>query len=228
MWRRSSTSPSRRTLRTRSPLAGALLSTTVSVSSGSRSATRKRCHRRRSYGLSVAMAWASLLSPEMSCAQPSPGRTKVARACRTRRRATTGDTHKPAPLLANPHEPTPSSRSWRSRQTIAASLTVTQAALRLLTNARDVGVVRAIRRGRTGPGSHSIRSLPGQGTDGERTSACFLYNAMRSLFERAGFTSIRSKGLHHSVMRETTPSTPSTPRRPERGRGRSDEHEPCA
>jgi hypothetical protein len=84
-----------------------LLSTTVSVSSGSRSATRKRWHRRRSYGLSIAMAWASLLSPEMSCAQASPGRTKVARACQTRRRATTGDTHKPAPLLANPQRADP-------------------------------------------------------------------------------------------------------------------------
>jgi hypothetical protein len=33
------------------------------------------------------LAWASLLSPEMCCAQPSPGRTKIARACQTRPRA---------------------------------------------------------------------------------------------------------------------------------------------
>lgn len=51
--------------------------------------------------------------------------------------------------------------------------------------------------------------------------ASFLCNANRSLFEQAGFTDIRSRSLHHAVMRETVPP----PARPERGRGRSDEHE---
>jgi hypothetical protein len=43
---------------------------------------------------------------ESSCQAGShQGRTGVSSA-------TTSDTHKPAPLLANPHESTPSSRSW--------------------------------------------------------------------------------------------------------------------
>jgi hypothetical protein len=42
------------------------------------------------------------------------------------------------------------------------------------------------------------------------TSASFLFNAARRLYEQAGFTYIRSKGLHHSVMRKTVPSTRAT------------------
>ena len=49
-----------------------------------------------------------------------------------------------------------------------------------------------------------------QDTDGKRTSASFLYNATRSLFELAGFTYIRSKGIHHCVMRKTVPATRAT------------------
>ena len=71
-------------------------------------------------------------------------------------------------------------------------------------------------------GGGVVESYP-QDTEGKKTSASFLYNATRSLFEQAGFTYIRSKGLHHSVMRKTVPR----PARPERGRGRSDEHERC-
>ena len=63
-----------------------------------------------------------------------------------------------------------------------------------------------------------------QDTEGKKTSASFLYNATRSLFEQAGFTYIWSNGLQHSVIRKTVPSTT----RPERGRGRSDEHERCS
>ena len=55
----------------------------------------------------------------------------------------------------------------------------------------------------------SWRSYP-QDTDGKRTSASFLYNATRSLFEQAGFTYIRSKGRNHSVMRKTVPATRAT------------------
>ena len=49
-----------------------------------------------------------------------------------------------------------------------------------------------------------------QDTEGKKTSGSFLYNATRSLFDQAGLTSIRSKGLHHSVMRKTVPSTRAT------------------
>ncbi len=42
-----------------------------------------------------------------------------------------------------------------------------------------------------------------QDTEGKKTSASFLYNATRSMFEQAGFTYIRSKGKNHSVMRKT-------------------------
>jgi hypothetical protein len=54
-----------------------------------------------------------------------------------------------------------------------------------------------------------VESYP-RGTEGKKTSASFLYNATWSLFEQAGFTSFRSKGLHHSVMGETVPSTRAT------------------
>jgi len=40
------------------------------------------------------------------------GRTKVARECETRRNAGTRERQKPPPLRANPHQSTPSSRSW--------------------------------------------------------------------------------------------------------------------
>jgi len=40
-----------------------------------------------------------------------------------------------------------------------------------------------------------------QDTQGKKTSASFLYNGTRSLFERAGFTFDRPKGKHHCVMR---------------------------
>ena len=55
-------------------------------------------------------------------------------------------------------------------------------------------------------GGGVVESYP-QDTAGKKTSASFLYNATRSLFEEAGFTYIRSKGKHHSVMRTTVPAT---------------------
>jgi GNAT superfamily N-acetyltransferase len=58
-------------------------------------------------------------------------------------------------------------------------------------------------------GGGVVESYP-QDTDGTRTSASFLYNATRSLFEQAGFTYIRSKGKKHSVMRKTVPAARPT------------------
>ena len=57
-----------------------------------------------------------------------------------------------------------------------------------------------------------MESYP-QDTDGKKTSASFLYNATRSLFEQAGFTYIRSNGIHHCVMRTTVPATRATRKR---------------
>ncbi|MGA9596528.1 MAG: GNAT family N-acetyltransferase [Acidimicrobiia bacterium] len=51
-------------------------------------------------------------------------------------------------------------------------------------------------------GGGVVESYP-QDTDGKKTSASFLYNATRSMFEQAGFTYTRSKGKNHSVMRKT-------------------------
>ena len=42
-----------------------------------------------------------------------------------------------------------------------------------------------------------------QDTQGKRTSGSFLYNATRTLFEKADFTDDRSKGKNHCVMRIT-------------------------
>ena len=41
-----------------------------------------------------------------------------------------------------------------------------------------------------------------QDTQGKKTSASFLYNGTRSLFERAGFDYERPKGKSHCVMRK--------------------------
>jgi len=55
----------------------------------------------------------------------------------------------------------------------------------------------------TGVQTRGVVESYSQGTAGKKTSASFLYNATRSLYEQAGFTYIRSKGKHHSVMRKT-------------------------
>ena len=49
-------------------------------------------------------------------------------------------------------------------------------------------------------GGGVVESYP-QDTDGKKISR-LLYNATRSLFEQAGFTYIRTKGINHCVMRK--------------------------
>ena len=51
-------------------------------------------------------------------------------------------------------------------------------------------------------GGGVVEAYP-QDTLGKRTSGSFLYNGMRSLFEKAGFSYERSKGKNHCVMRRT-------------------------
>ena len=40
-------------------------------------------------------------------------------------------------------------------------------------------------------------------TPGKKTSASFLYNGTRGMFEKAGFSHERSTGKNHCVMRRT-------------------------
>jgi hypothetical protein len=42
-------------------------------------------------------------------------------------------------------------------------------------------------------------------------SSSFLYNGTRDLYERAGFTYIRPKGLKNCVMRRTVEPAPERP-----------------
>ena len=58
-------------------------------------------------------------------------------------------------------------------------------------------------------GGGVVESYP-QDTAGNKTSASFLYNATRSLFEQAGFAYIRPKGKKHCVMRKEVPATRAT------------------
>lgn len=51
-------------------------------------------------------------------------------------------------------------------------------------------------------GGGMVEAYP-QDTQGKKTSASFLYNGTRSLFERAGFSFERPKGKNHCVMRRT-------------------------
>jgi hypothetical protein len=51
-------------------------------------------------------------------------------------------------------------------------------------------------------GGGVVEAYP-QDTQGKKTSAAFLYNGTRSLFEKAGFTYERSKGKNHCVMTRT-------------------------
>jgi len=41
-----------------------------------------------------------------------------------------------------------------------------------------------------------------QDTQGQKISASFLYNGIRTLFEQAGFSYVRPKGKNHCVMRK--------------------------
>jgi GNAT superfamily N-acetyltransferase len=51
-------------------------------------------------------------------------------------------------------------------------------------------------------GGGVVEAYP-QDTQGKRTSASFLYNGTRSLFEKAGFSFERTKGTKNCVMRRT-------------------------
>jgi GNAT superfamily N-acetyltransferase len=53
-------------------------------------------------------------------------------------------------------------------------------------------------------GGGVVEAYP-QDTQGKKTSASFLYNGTRSLFERAGFEYERPKGKSHCVMRKVVP-----------------------
>jgi len=51
-------------------------------------------------------------------------------------------------------------------------------------------------------GGGVVEAYP-QDTGGKKVSATFLYNGTRSLFEQAGFSYDRPKGVHHCVMSKT-------------------------
>jgi len=51
-------------------------------------------------------------------------------------------------------------------------------------------------------GGGRVEAYP-QETPGQKVSASFLYNGTRSLFEQAGFSYDRSKGMKHCVMSKT-------------------------
>lgn len=55
-------------------------------------------------------------------------------------------------------------------------------------------------------GGGVVETYP-QDTQGKKTSASYLHNATRSLFEQAGFSYERPVGKNHSVMRKTVPSS---------------------
>jgi hypothetical protein len=55
-------------------------------------------------------------------------------------------------------------------------------------------------------GGGAVEGYP-HDTQGKKTSASFLYNGTRTLFEKAGFSFERTKGAKNCVMRRTvTPS----------------------
>jgi GNAT superfamily N-acetyltransferase len=58
-------------------------------------------------------------------------------------------------------------------------------------------------------GGGVVEAYP-QDTAGQKVSASFLYNGTRSLFEQAGFTYDRRKGIKHCVMSKTVPPTERT------------------
>jgi hypothetical protein len=51
-------------------------------------------------------------------------------------------------------------------------------------------------------GGGVVEAYP-QDTQGQKTSASYLYNGTRTLFERAGFRYERPLGTKHCVMRKT-------------------------
>jgi hypothetical protein len=56
-------------------------------------------------------------------------------------------------------------------------------------------------------GGGIVETYP-QDTPGKKTSASFLYNATRPMFERAGFTYQRPKGKNHCIMRAVVEPSP--------------------
>ena len=73
-------------------------------------------------------------------------------------------------------------------------------------NYRCTGVAAVAIQGALGliaqAGGGVVEGYP-QDTQGKRTSASFLYNGTRSLFEKAGFSFKRTKGTKNCVMRRT-------------------------
>jgi GNAT superfamily N-acetyltransferase len=53
-------------------------------------------------------------------------------------------------------------------------------------------------------GGGVVEAYP-QDTEGQKASASHLYNGTRGLFEQAGFSYVRPKGVHHCVMSKTVP-----------------------
>jgi len=52
-------------------------------------------------------------------------------------------------------------------------------------------------------GGGVVEGYPQDLSDGRRVGNSFLYNSTRALYERAGFSYVRSKGKNHTVMRRT-------------------------
>lgn len=73
---------------------------------------------------------------------------------------------------------------------------------------RRKGVAAVALRGALGliaqSGGGVVEAYP-QDTPGKKVSASFLYNGTRSLFEQAGFSYDRPKGMNHCVMSKTVP-----------------------
>ena len=91
-------------------------------------------------------------------------------------------------------------RSQRLRRHAPCSTCRSSSSTSLHLNDRDLSEFAPPRLGWT----------PRKDTEGKKTSASFLELRHAELFEQAGFTYIRSKGLHHSVMRKTVHSTRAT------------------
>jgi ribosomal protein S18 acetylase RimI-like enzyme len=65
-------------------------------------------------------------------------------------------------------------------------------------------------------GGRVVESYP-QDTGGKKISASFLYNATRSMFEKAGFRYEHAKGKNHCVMRAVVEPSRTVSRRGTRG-----------
>jgi len=59
----------------------------------------------------------------------------------------------------------------------------------------------------TQAGGGIVEGYPQDLHDGKRINNSFLYNGTRTLYERAGFTYVKSKGKGHTVMRRTVMSS---------------------